>query len=103
MAVFLNIDSNILNQTQSFLLEGLNYNISTEWNYRSGWYISIFTDEGVLILGGLKVMPDGNLTWRYTRKDGLFSGDIWVDNTEITSELDPVGRDNFGQLRSQHR
>lgn len=97
MATFLNIDNVILNKPLEFQLEGITYIIYTEWNSRSGWYISVSDLDNNLIFAGLKAMPDANLTWRYTRTTGLFTGDIWVDDTAVEATNELITRDNFGQ------
>lgn len=97
MPVFLNTDNSLDNQTQDYQIEGTPYKITAYWNTRSGWYIDIRSEDDEAILTGLKVMPDGNLTWRYSRLTGLFQGDLWVVDTEYDPDDLVITRDNFGQ------
>lgn len=106
MTVALNIDGDNPNQIIEFQIESVTYFFHVYWNTRSGWYVSIYdsdnnpaTNEEVTpILAGLKCMPNGLLTWRYTRETGLFSGDLLVLDM-IGDGEDQVLRDNFGEDR----
>lgn len=100
MAVTLNVDSAELNQIQEYQLEGVTYKIQSRWNDRSGWEISIFDEDSVAILTSLTAKPNQNLTWRYSREGGLFTGDIWVlDNFLGGDESEEIDENNFGQGR----
>jgi hypothetical protein len=104
MTIALNVDGTNPNQIVEFQIEGVNFYFHVRWNERMGWVMSIYdsdnnpaTDSSLTpLLGGLKCMPNGLMTWRYSRSGGLFSGDILVLDTEsdINGE---ITRDNFGQ------
>lgn len=47
-------------------LEGIDYNFHFLWNQREGrWYMSIFTDDGVQLAVGIKVIPNWPLLRYY--------------------------------------
>lgn len=97
MAVFLNIDNSILNQKQEFQIEGELYKIKMNWNRRTGWAMNIYSEKDVTILAGLTMRPEQNLTWRYTRSGGLFSGELFCLNTHLGSKEEQITTTNFGQ------
>lgn len=106
MTIALNISGDSPNQISQFTIEGVNYFFQTRWNTRMGWTISIYdsnsnpsTDPSITpLLGGLKCMSNGLLTWRYSREGGLFSGDIMILDTEGEFNGE-ITRDNFGEGR----
>ena len=97
MAVFLNTIGSLSNPTQEYQIEGVTYYINCNWNYRNGWQVSIFNEEKVPLITGLLAVPNQNITWRYSRSGGLFTGDLWVDDTEFGNDTDTITKDNFGQ------
>jgi len=96
MASILNTNNALNNQIQDFQIEGITYRINTYWNVRSGWYVSIFDQDGIDILTGLLCVPDYNLTWRYSRAGGLFPGDLWVIDNEPTKGEPVINQGDFG-------
>ena len=111
MTVALNIDGNNPNQIQSYQIEGENFYIHTVWNHRQGWCMAVYDtitnpakDPSITpLLGRCKAMPNGLMTWRYSRAPNanglsLFSGDILIMDTQgvIGGE---ITRDNFGEGR----
>lgn len=99
MATFLNTIVGLYNQTQEYQIEGISYFLNTQWNPRNGWEVSIYDNSNTPLLIGLLAVPDQNITWRYSRGTGLFTGDLWVDDTSIGTEVGVITKDNFGQGR----
>lgn len=97
MPSFLNPVNGLDDQTQEYQIEGITYFITVRWNYRDGWEVSIADSANVRILSGLIAVPSQNITWRYSRSTGLFTGDLWIDNTELGSKDTDITRENFGQ------
>ena len=95
MPVVLNLDNSLANQVQDFQLEGDSFFIHTYWNPRSGWYVSVSDKLSEPVISGLLMIPNGNLTWRYSR-DRLFPGDLWVIDNSPTETAVPLDRDNLG-------
>lgn len=103
MPIELNIDNSLPNQIVSFPIEGEVFYFHVRWNYRLGWVMSIYDsnsdpskDSSIKpLLGGLKCMPNGPMTNRYSRTEGLFEGEIVIVDVDgsINGE---VTRDNFG-------
>ncbi|MCP3683341.1 MAG: hypothetical protein GY861_11690 [bacterium] len=107
MTVALNIDGSNPNQIVEFQIEGVVFYFHVVWNYRMGWSVSIYDadnnpstdiDSRTPLLAGLKVMPNGLLTWRYSRESGLFEGDVLALDTEAGIN-GTITRDNFGEGR----
>lgn len=109
MTVSLDIDGNLPNDVREFLIEGRTYYTHQVWNKRMGWVISLYNQDptkpdieggNVLpIIGGLKAMPNGGLTWLYRTISGntLFSGDIIVWDTEGGDINTQILQDDLGQ------
>lgn len=95
MPTILNTDNAISNQLQNFQIEGKTYFIRTYFNVRSGWYLDILDQFQIMILQGIKLMPDQNLTYRYDKED-LFSGDLWIIDNAPDKNNPTVDVDNFG-------
>lgn len=105
MAIQLSVDGDDYNQVSEYTIESVVYYINFRWNPRAGWIVSIYDEDNdpnnvsnaTPLLAGLRCMPDGLLTWRYSKTSGLFTGDIVIvdtvyDGAEITEE-------NFGDDR----
>ncbi len=111
MAVILNLDTTILNQYSTVILEGSEYAIHLYWNDRSGWYLSFYDTDlfdknkrdnsSALLLGGKKLMPRQNLLNKLppSLTDKLPKGGLFCIDTTPTQIPSPytVTRDNFGK------
>ena len=92
------------NSESTFQIEGVPYKIRTTLNVRSGedplkgrWYIDISDKDNNTILGGIKVMPNQNLTWRFGRATrALFEGDLWCFDTQGNLKENEVTNGTFG-------
>jgi hypothetical protein len=94
MAYELNFDTdNIINQTKKFNIESKVYNIHCYYNYRSGWYLGLYSDVKEAIKLGVRMMPGG----LFFDDTDLFSGVFICVDTDVDSENEVITRDNFGQ------
>lgn len=60
-------------------LDGQLYRLSFNWSTREdAWYLSIYLTDGVLLLGGIKLVPQYRLLQQYHAITGLPPGDIFV-------------------------
>ena len=106
MTIALNVDGDNPNQVLLFQIESVSYYIHVRWNERMGWVFTFYdsstdptkTPDATPLLGAIKCMPMGLMTWRYSRSGGLFPGDILVLDTTGTIN-GTITRDNFGQGR----
>lgn len=102
MAIELLVNGDNYHNVQEFSIEGVSYYFNTRYNKRCGWLIDIYdadnnpydNDDAEPLLAGLRCMPNGLLTWRYSKNDGLFSGDIYIVDT--VGDLADITKDNFG-------
>ena len=102
MAVQLSVDGTDYNQVSEYTLEGDVYYINWRYNARGGWMASIYdedndpnnVDDATPLLAGLRCMPNGLLTYKYSRTDGLFGGDIVIVDT--VGDTATLTSSNFG-------
>jgi hypothetical protein len=81
--------------TQVVALGGQEYTLRLTYNTADKhWRLDIQDLDGNTILSGLKVMPNQNLTWRYSHIDGMPEDDICCLRQK--NNFDDVGRDNLG-------
>lgn len=113
MVKFLNINTDVYNQTSSFVLDGVGYILHCYWNSRGGWYLSFYdpnlftsvsesiSPETGLICAGLKVMPDPSANFVAVSPDiGLPEGILTTIDTNPNTEDEDEPRikvDNFGR------
>lgn len=88
---------NVPNYTASYTIDGQEYIMNIRYNTRdTSWRVSINDANDQPILTGLKCMPNGGLTFRYSRDNNtLFTGDIICYDTERRSTQE-INRGNFG-------
>lgn len=97
MAVEFNIDGDIANQKRNYQIEGETYKLHTYWLPIVGWCVSVLKEDGTPLISGITLPAEQiNLTWRYSRLGGLFSGDLFLLNKN-SKPLTPLTSDNFGQ------
>lgn len=85
-SAFFNIDIVLASQSYNLLFK---FNTSDK-----SWYITIRNPNLEVLVSGIKVMPNQNLTGAFKYLDILPDGDLWC--VRRTSSKEPVGRDNFG-------
>lgn len=87
------------NSRQTVTLGGNLVNLHFKYNTRnSSWYLSVLdSSNNDIILSGLKVMPNQNLTGRYN-VEGLLSGNLWCIRN--SNDFSPVDRNNLGEDKS---
>ena len=78
-------------------LSGKTYIFTFKFNSRnSSWYLDLKDSDGDIILAGIKIMPNQNLTGRYisTTSENFPDGNLWC--FRALNDFSPIGRDNFG-------
>lgn len=95
MPQVLNVDNAISNQVQDFQIEGESFFIHTYFNPRNGWTVDVQDKFKTPLLSGLLLVPNGNLTFRYS-KENIFKGDLWCIDNDPSEDFVPLDRDNFG-------
>lgn len=105
MASILNVSATKYNQVYEFTLDSTVYTIHVYWNYRSGWYLSLYDNDDfdettsasddALILGGRKIVRNQNMFVRCT-DSRLPAGQLWCYDSEFTDDDETVDLDNFG-------
>ncbi len=80
---------------QRVSVSGLALTTVLKYNSRnSSWYLDILDSAGEdIILAGIKIMPNQNLTGRYIL-DSLPNGNFWCFRQK--ADYSDVSRDNFG-------
>lgn len=80
---------------QIVALGGQEYKLRLTFNTADKhWRLDIQDLDGNTIIAGLKVMPNQNLTWRYSYIEGMPTGDICCLRQK--NNFDDVGRYNLG-------
>jgi len=99
MAVILNIDTTSQsNQNQRFIIDNRVLYINTRWNRRSGWFISIYDQDNVPLVQGIKIMPNRvDLLARYRYMEILPGWLINADTNPKKVDDEGITFTNFGQ------
>ena len=77
-------------------LDGELYYIRTQWNAREeAFYMSILDKDEVLLLAGVKLVPDYRLLYQFQGTPGLPPGDFMLSNISSEERLtfDGLGED----------
>ena len=80
---------------QNISLEGVEYRLRLTYNTRDKhWRMSLLNLDNEEIISGIKIMPNQNLTWRYSYIDGMPPGNFYC--LRLKNDYSDVGRDNLG-------
>lgn len=83
---------------EEFLLSGESFILRVYYNARgSHWNVDLSTERGVLIVGGLKMMPNRNLLEGLSYLPNIPSGELWCVDTTGALDNEKVTLGNFGQ------
>lgn len=82
----------------SFDLDGSRFQLYFNWNTRlSGWVLSIFDNDGKLLVGGMRLVCGAVLYGKYRATvPSLPKGDLILVDTEAGKENEYPGRNNLG-------
>lgn len=82
-------------QRRTVTLGGTPLSFDIKFNDRDkSWYLDIYTIDRDLLIGGIKVMPNQNLTHKYRYLNLLPDGDLWCIRTQ--NDFSPIDRTNLG-------
>lgn len=105
MAYLLGISASKYNQLYEFTLDSTVYTFHVYWNYRSGWYLSLYDNDefdetvansdSALIVGGRKIVRNQNIFERCT-DTRLPKGQLWCYDSQSRNDDETIGLDNFG-------
>lgn len=95
MALNINIP-NFPYSRQSISIKNVGITLVCKFNtINSSWYLDLYNASGTeLVVAGIKVMPNQNLTGRYLLDILPENGNLWCLRKRSTKES--VGRSNFG-------
>jgi hypothetical protein len=80
--------------SQRVRLDGRDYNLRFAWNEREGrWYLSIFTDEDVPLILGIKIVTNWPLLRYYRSDPRVPPGEIMA--MDLTPDGAPPGFDEL--------
>lgn len=80
---------------QTVTLSNNTYNLLFKFNTSDlAWYLTIRDEQLNIIVSGIKIMPNQNLTKRFDYLQKIVGGNIWCFRRK--KDFTPIGRDNLG-------